>query len=97
MEESDNVLEYFCGKRIGIQKETFIGMIPFSLFLQEEDQFPDVFEDDMYRYVSLENFCYFLRNFCEIFDTVIKNHQNRLVIQKSYLDSRRSRKTFSNQ
>lgn len=25
VEESDNVLEYFCGKRIGIQKETFIG------------------------------------------------------------------------
>lgn len=60
MEESDNVLEYFCGKRIGIQKETFIGMIPFSLFLREEDQFPDVFEDDMYRYVSLEKFCYFV-------------------------------------
>ncbi|KAI1295681.1 Uncharacterized protein HDE_05382 [Halotydeus destructor] len=44
LESSDAIIDYFVTKGIGVQRETFIGMIPFALFYREEDA-PEVFDE----------------------------------------------------
>lgn len=47
LDSSDSILEFFASKRIGSSKETYIGIIPFSFFLKDEE-FPEVFDEDAF-------------------------------------------------